>query len=220
MKSTNKLPVNPVALDSNMEKLPSLELLIEYLRRLPSVGAKSAERMAYAILKMPEQTVGEFADALRLVKENVHFCPQCGLYTENTGLCDICLDTSRDHQLLVVVGEPKDVASFERVDEFNGVYHVLGGVISASSNIGIKDLRIDSLFERIEKQNVQEVIIATNPTLEGETTALYLARLLADTPAKVTRIGYGLPMGGQLDYADSLTIKRALHGRTNMKDED
>lgn len=202
-----------------MNQLPSLEKLIEAFRKLPSIGRKSAERMAYAVLRMDEEGVANFVEALIAVKENVRACSRCGLYSES-GLCHVCSSTQRDHSLLVIISSPLDYQSFEKVDSFNGVYHVLGGSISASSGISINDLNIDSLFPRIEKEGVKEIIIATNPTIEGETTALYLARLLEQYPVKVTRLAYGLPMGGHLGYADALTLEKSLQGRTTLKEDD
>lgn len=200
-----------------MERLVHLEQLTDSFRHLPGVGQKSAERMALAVLNMNEEDVETFAQALNDVLKYVHHCPICGLYTENDGPCDICRDQTRDHHLCIVVSDPRDTASFEKIDGFNGVYHVLGGVLSASGGISAADLNIDGLFKRIEEEKISEIIIATNPTIEGETTALYLARLLEKYTLKVTRLGYGLPMGGHLDYADALTLKKAIAGRTDMK---
>ena len=202
-----------------MDELISIEKLKEAFQKLPSVGAKSAERMAYAVLKMDTKTVNNFADALKEVKEKIHPCPICGLYTE-APTCSICSSTTRDHSLLVVISQPLDYQSFEKVDNFNGVYHVLGGSISASSGIGINDLNVNSLFARIDNEGIKEIIIATNPTIEGETTALYLAKLLEPYPTKVTRLAYGLPMGGHLGYADAVTLEKSIKGRTSMKGED
>lgn len=202
-----------------MDELISIEKLKEAFQKLPSVGAKSAERMAYAVLKMDTKTVNNFADALKEVKEKIHPCPICGLYTE-ASTCSICSSTTRDHSLLVVISKPLDYQSFEKIDNFNGVYHVLGGSISASSGIGINDLNVNSLFSRIDNEGIKEIIIATNPTIEGETTALYLAKLLESYPIKVSRLAYGLPMGGHLGYADAVTLEKSIKGRTSMKGED
>jgi len=201
-----------------MDNLPHLNLLIEAFRHLPGVGQKSAERMAYSVLKMNKDDVLAFSNALEKVTTSIHTCPICGQYTEDEK-CNTCSDPTRDHSICVVVSDQKDVLSFSRIENFNGVFHILGGVLSASSGVSIHDLNVDSLFQRIEKEHIEEVIIATNPTIEGETTALYLARLLEKFPVKTTRLGYGLPMGGHLDYADALTLKKALAGRTNMKEE-
>jgi len=199
-----------------MEKLKTLELLIDYLKRLPSVGTKSAERMAYAILNMDLDIVEGFADALVKTKTSVHSCPTCGLYTEQD-LCTICKDKNRSSETVIVVSNPKDISGFERIDDFRGRYHVLGGLLSATSNVNPEDLKINELIKRIQSENIKEIIIATNPTIEGEITALYLARQLGDQAVKVSRIAYGLPMGGQVDYIDSLTLFKALENRREIK---
>ena len=199
-----------------MEKLTSLDLLIDYLKRLPSVGTKSAERMAYAILNMDRDIVEGFAASLVEVKDKVHSCPTCGLYTEHER-CDICRDNERSSDTIIVVSSPKDIFGFERIDDFKGRYHVLGGLLSATSQVNPEDLKINELIARVESENIKEIIIATNPTIEGEITALYLARQLAGLPVKVSRIAYGLPMGGQVDYIDSLTLFKALENRREIK---
>lgn len=199
-----------------MEKLTSLDLLIDYLKRLPSVGTKSAERMAYAILNMDRDIVEGFAASLIEVKDKVHSCPTCGLYTEHER-CDICRDNERSSDTIIVVSSPKDIFGFERIDDFKGRYHVLGGLLSATSQVNPEDLKINELIARVEFENIKEIIIATNPTIEGEITALYLARQLVGLPVKVSRIAYGLPMGGQVDYIDSLTLFKALENRREIK---
>ncbi len=198
-----------------MEKLPSIEQLIESFASLPGVGHKSAEKMAYSVLNMDEELIEQFADSLINVKKSVHKCPRCGSLTEND-LCEICLDESRDKTSLIVVSEPKDVMSFEKIGSFKGQYHVLGGVLSALKGIGVEDLEIESLIRRIEQDNVKEVILATNPTTEGETTALYIAKILEGKDINVSRLAFGLPVGGHLEYADSLTLQRALEGRKKI----
>ena len=198
-----------------MEKLPSIEQLIESFASLPGVGHKSAEKMAYSVLNMDEELIEQFADSLINVKKSVHKCPRCGSLTEND-LCEICLDESRDKTSLIVVSEPKDVMSFEKIGSFKGQYHVLGGVLSALTGIGVEDLEIESLIRRIEQDNVKEVILATNPTTEGETTALYIAKILEGKDVNVSRLAFGLPVGGHLEYADSLTLQRALEGRKKI----
>ena len=198
-----------------MEKLPSIEQLIESFASLPGVGHKSAEKMAYSVLNMDEELIEQFADSLINVKKSVHKCPRCGSLTEND-LCEICLDESRDKASLIVVSEPKDVMSFEKIGSFKGQYHVLGGVLSALKGIGVEDLEIESLIRRIEQDNVKEVILATNPTTEGETTALYIAKILEGKDVNVSRLAFGLPVGGHLEYADSLTLQRALEGRKKI----
>lgn len=198
-----------------MKELKSVTKLIEAFSRLPGVGHKSAEKMAYSVLEMDDEDVKMFSDALVELKRNVHKCPICGAYTENE-LCEICADESRDKSKIIVVSYPKDVLSFEKLNVYDGTYHVLGGVLSAVNGVGIDDLDIVSLQNRIKENNVNEVIIATNPTTEGETTALYLARILEKENISVTRLAYGLPMGGHLEYADSLTLSKALEGRKKI----
>ena len=198
-----------------MKELKSVTKLIESFSRLPGVGHKSAEKMAYSVLEMADEDVEMFSDALIELKRNVHHCPICGAYTEDD-VCVICSDENRDKTKIIVVSYPKDVASFERLGVYSGRYHVLGGVLSAVNGVGINDLNIDGLEKRIKEDNVQEIIIATNPTTEGETTALYLARILEKDNINVTRLAYGLPMGGHLEYADSLTLSKALEGRKKI----
>ncbi len=199
-----------------MEDLKSVEKLIEYFHRLPSIGRKSAERLAYAILEMDEESVNNFADALIEVKNKVHHCPKCGLYTEDK-ICEICSDNNRSSQELIVVSNPNDIIPFEKLQTFNGRYHSLNGVISPSKDIGPEKLNIDSLIERIKNEGVEEIILATDPTIEGETTALYLAKLIAPLNKKVSRLAYGLPMGGSLEYADPLTLIKSLEGRKKVE---
>lgn len=200
-----------------MKELKALNRATDSFRKLPSVGQRSAERMAYAVLEMSQEDVNEFANALLSIKTKIHKCPKCGLYTENPNECDICLSNTRDHKTMIVVSNQKDVIAFEKLESFNGVYHVINGTLSAVNGISPADLHIDDLLERIKVEQTSEVIIATEPTIEGETTALYIARLLQNYDVKVTRLAYGLPMGSQLDYADTLTLTKALQGRTNIK---
>lgn len=201
-----------------MKPLVSLEALIEAFHQLPGVGLKSAERMAYAVLDLPAQRVEAFANSLLEVKHNIHPCPTCGIYTESDK-CSICADKTRSSDTLIVVSYVKDVYAFEKLQDMHWRYHVLGGVLSAVKGIGVEDLTIDSLLKRIDEENVKEIILATNPTIEGETTALFLATLLEKSSVRVTRLAYGLPMGGHLDYADSLTLSKALSNRTKLKGE-
>ena len=198
-----------------MDKLKALVRLEESLGKLPSVGKKSAERMAFAMLDMEKDDLEEFADAIKSLKEQIHACPICGNITDEE-YCSICTDNDRDKSLLMVVSSPKDIIAFENAEGFNGVYHVLGGTISLSKGKGIEDLNIDSLVSRVDEGEIKEIIIATNPTVDGETTALYLAKLLKDKPVNVTRLAYGLPMGGHLDYADALTLAKAIEGRRKI----
>ena len=198
-----------------MAYLKALERLIESLAKLPSVGKKSAERMAFAILNMDEDDVIEFSEALKNVKEKIHTCPICGNYSEDE-ICEICSDTTRDKSKLMIVSYPKDVIAFETAEGYKGLYHVLNGVIAPSRGKGIEDLNFTSLIKRIEEGEIKEIIIATNPTIEGETTGLYIAKKLENYDIEITRLAYGLQMGGALDYTDSLTLVRALEGRRKL----
>ena len=198
-----------------MNELPTYAALVDSFSKLPGVGTKSAERMAYAVLEMRKEDAEEFSAAIVNAKRRIHKCPECGLFTEET-VCDICADPDRDTSTMIVVSYPKDALSFERINTFRGVYHVLNGVISPSKGMGGGDLRIPELLERIEKLSVKEVILATSPTLEGETTALFLAKMLENRVESCTRLAYGLPMGASLDYADALTLSKALEGRKKI----
>ena len=198
-----------------MEKLKALVRLEESLAKLPSVGKRSAERMAYAMLNMEDDDLAEFSDAIKNLKESIHVCPICDFLTEGEN-CEICDDPERDQSVLMVVSYPKDVIAFENAESYRGLYHVLNGAISVSKGASIEDLNIASLMERINNGNFKEVIIATNPTIEGETTALYIAKLIADKVPTVTRLAYGLQMGGNLDYTDSLTLSKAVEGRRKL----
>lgn len=198
-----------------MKELKSITKLIESFSRLPGVGHRSAEKMAYSVLEMLDEDVEMFSDALRELKQNVHRCPICGTYTEDD-VCEICADENRDKTKIIVVSYPKDVYSFEKLGVYDGRYHVLGGVLSAVNGVGINDLNIEGLEKRIKEDGVQEIIIATNPTTEGETTALFLAKILEKQNVSVTRLAYGLPMGAHLEYADSLTLSKALEGRKKI----
>ena len=198
-----------------MKELNSIAKLTDSFQRLPGIGHKTAEKMAYQILEMKDKNVEYFANALREVKAKIHHCPVCGAYTEDD-VCDMCANDMRDKTKIMVVAYPKDVIAFEKIGVFDGVYHVLGGVLSSVNGITINELNITSLFDRIKSQNVSEIIVATPPNTEGETTALYLARVLQNTGVSVTRIAYGLPLGGHLEYADALTLTKALEGRNKI----
>jgi len=198
-----------------MEKLKALVRLEESLVKLPSVGRRSAERMAYALLGMEEEDLIEFSDALRNLKDSIHVCPVCGFLTDGEQ-CEICNSEDREKDLLMVVSYPKDVIAFENAETYHGLYHVLNGVISLGKGGSIENLNVNALLERVEKQNFREVIIATNPTIEGEATALYIAKLLEPKVGNVTRLAYGLQMGGNLDYTDSLTLSKAIEGRRKL----
>ena len=198
-----------------MEKLKALIRLEESLAKLPSVGKRSAERMAYAMLNMEDDDLAEFSDAIKNLKQSIHVCPICGFLTEGEK-CVICDDSERDQSVLMVVSYPKDVIAFENAESYRGLYHVLNGAISISKGASIEDLNINSLIDRIDNGNFKEIIIATNPTIEGETTALYIAKLISNKVETVTRLAYGLQMGGNLDYTDSLTLSKAVEGRRKL----
>lgn len=194
-----------------MKYIEPLARLIAQLSKLPSVGEKTAARYAYAILNSPEEEVNKLVDAIRDVKQNVHFCKICGNYTQNE-ICDIC--QTRKPSVICVVKEPKDIVALEKVKDFKGVYHVLGGVISPMEHIGPNDIRIKELLARLD--GVEEVILATNPDVEGEATAMYIARLIKPMGIKVTRIARGLPEGSVIEYADESTLSRALSSRIEL----
>lgn len=191
----------------------SFQQLIDSFRKLPGVGARTAERFAFQLLNMPKDEVELFVNSLMQAKKSLHSCRICGNISEED-LCEVCKDTHRDTTMICVVQDVKDVSAMERMREYQGVYHVLGGAISTIKGILPEDLNIESLIKRTE--NVKEVIIATNPTLEGETTALYLAKRLIGKVPLVTRLAHGLPMGGHVDYADELTLIKALEGRNKI----
>ena len=198
-----------------MEKLKALVRLEESLAKLPSVGRRSAERMAYAMLNMDDEDLQEFSDAVLNLKKSIHVCPICGFLSEEE-TCEICKDNDREKDVLMVVSYPKDVIAFENAETYRGLYHVLNGVISLNKGSSIEDLNIGSLLKRIEDNHFREVIIATNPTIEGETTALYIAKIISEKVENVTRLAYGLQMGGNLDYTDALTLSKAVEGRRKL----
>ena len=198
-----------------MEKLKALIRLEESLAKLPSVGRRSAERMAYAMLNMEDDDLVEFSDAIKNLKQSIHVCPICGFLTEGEK-CVICVDSERDQDTVMIVSFPKDVIAFENAEYYRGLYHVLNGVISLSKGNGVDDLNITSLLKRLDEHYFKEVIIATNPTIEGETTALYIAKLIEGKVDVVTRLAYGLQMGGNLDYTDALTLSKAVEGRRKL----
>lgn len=195
-----------------MKELPSIIALTESFAKLPGVGVKTAERMAYAVLNMDDDDRVLFSSSIEAVGHRVHRCPVCGLYTEDDK-CEICTNESRDRSVIAVIAEPKDAYVIEKMQTYNGLYHVLGGLINASRGIGPDDIAIDSLADRVRNGNVKEVIIATSATIEGQTTALFIAKILEPLNVSVTRLATGLPAGGSLDYADSLTLARAFEGR-------
>ena len=198
-----------------MEKLKALLRLEESLVKLPSVGRRSAERMAYALLSMDEDDLNEFSEAIKTLKQSIHVCPICGFLTDENE-CEICNDKDRDQDVLMIVSYPKDVIAFENAETYHGLYHVLNGAISLGKGGSVEDLNIEPLLQRVEKNRFKEVIVATNPTIEGEATALYIAKLLENKVDKVTRLAYGLQMGGNLEYTDSLTLSKAIEGRRKL----
>ena len=193
----------------------ALERLSEQFARLPGIGSKTAQRLAFQALSMPQEQAQEFADAILDAKRSIHTCPVCQNLTDEE-MCPICADETRDHSTICVVAEPRDVIAMERSREYTGVYHVLHGVISPLNHVGPDDIRIRELLARLQDGSVQEVIMATNPDTEGEATAMYLSRLLRPIGVKVTRLAYGIPVGSQLEYADEVTLLRALEGRREM----
>ena len=192
-----------------------LAQLIQELEKLPGVGPKTAQRLALHLLHARAQDAAALADAIREVKEKIRNCSRCFNYTESD-LCSLCYDPSRDDAVLCVVGNARDLLAMERASRFRGRYHVLGGLISPMDGIGPEALRIPELLDRVREGRIKEVILATNPTVEGDATAVYIAGLLKPLGVKATRIALGLPVGGDLDYADDVTIGRALEGRTEM----
>lgn len=193
----------------------SLETLIERFASLPGIGRKSAQRLAFHILSLPDGEAEAFAGAILDAKKNVHTCPVCQNLTDGE-LCSICANEKRDKTTICVVAEPRDVLSIERSREYDGVYHVLHGVLSPMSHIGPDDIRVAELVSRIAAGGVEEVIMATNPDTEGDTTAMYISRLLKPFEVKVTRLAYGIPVGSNLEFADDATLLRALEGRREM----
>ena len=193
----------------------SVETLIDELGRLPGVGPKSAQRIAYHLLKIAPEDANRLAAAITDAKAKVTWCRRCFNLAEGE-LCSFCRDERRDPKLLCVVEEPRDIAALERTHEFNGRYHVLQGAISPIEGIGPEQLRVKELVRRVDEEGVSEVILATNPNIEGEATAMYLAKLLKPSGIRVTRIASGLPVGGDLEYADEITLGRALEGRRDV----
>ena len=189
--------------------------LYEQLRRLPGVGSKTAMRLAYHIIDMPESEVQQLAEALSSAKKSINYCSQCYNLTDGEK-CSICGDPSRDHFTICVVEQPQDIAAMERSHGYNGLYHVLHGVLSPLDGVGPDKLRIRELFQRLQRESISEIIIATNSDVEGEATATYLAQLLKPIGITVSRIAHGLPMGGDLEYADEVTLSKALENRRAM----
>ena len=195
------------------EYIAPIQRLIEEFRRLPGVGSKTAARYAFAVLNLTEEEAAGFADAINGVKRDVHRCPVCFGLSSSPEECDICRNEDRDHSIICVVENPKDVMVMEKVRGYRGCYHVLGGVLSPIDNVTPDDLTIAELICRIETGEVAEVVIATNPTPHGDTTAAYLARVLEPYGVSVSRLAYGIPVGGDIEYADEVTLYRAMEGR-------
>ena len=194
----------------------SLERLGEQFAKLPGIGPKTARRLAFFVLGMSDEDAQNFANAILEARKSVHTCPKCQNLTD-LEMCPICSDSTRDESILCVVADPKDVIAMEKAREYKGQYHVLHGVISPLGNVGPEDLKIRELLTRVAEEDIQEIIMATNPDTEGEATAMYLSRLLRPFGVKVTRLAYGIPVGGQLEYADEITLTRALAGRIPME---
>lgn len=193
--------------------VPPLENLIEKFEKLPSIGRKSAQRIAFYILSMTKQEAKDFADAITLAHEKIHYCLVCQTLTDKD-FCSICAQENRDKKIICVVESPQDVMAFERTKEYNGTYHVLHGLISPIDGVTPDNLKIKELLYRISENDIEEVIMATNPTVEGEATSMYISKLLKPFNIKVTRLAYGIPIGGSLEYADEITLLRALEGRS------
>ena len=192
-----------------------LTRLLEQFERLPGIGKKTAQRLAFYVLGLPQEKAQEFANAILDAKEKIKRCAVCQNLTDEE-LCPICRSADRDRSILCVVEDPRDVIAFERTKEYHGLYHVLHGLISPMDGIGPEQLTIKELLARLQSGEVQEVVMATNPTVEGEATAMYVARLLKPLGIKVTRLAYGIPVGGNLEYADEVTLYRALEGRSEI----
>lgn len=192
-----------------------LEILINELSKLPGIGGKTAQRLAFHILSLDEKEVTQLAKALTGAKEQMKYCSVCGNLTD-TDPCRICSDPARRQDVICVVESPRDVMAMERIREFNGLYHVLHGVISPMEGIGPEDINLKSLITRLQASDVQELIVATNPNIEGEATAVYIARLIKPAGIKVSRIAHGIPVGGDLEYADEVTLLKSLEGRRQL----
>lgn len=189
--------------------------LIEQLAGLPGIGAKSAQRLAFHIMNMPKEQVEKLADSMMDAKNNIQYCKSCYTLTDKE-LCPICGDSTRNPKVIMVVENPRDLAAYEKTAKYEGVYHVLHGAISPMLGIGPDDIKLKELMQRLSNQDVEEVIIATNSSLEGETTAMYISKLIKPTGIKVSRIASGVPVGGDLEYIDEVTLLRALEGRVEL----
>ena len=198
--------------------IDAVEEVIDALGRLPGIGPKSAQRITFHLMRLPVEDIERLTSAISLMKEKIRFCDSCFNISEHE-LCPICSDSQRDNWIMCFVEEPKDIVALEKTAEFKGRYHVLGGAISPIDGIGPEQLKVTELLRRIEPEKIEEVIIAMNPNIEGEATAIYIARLLEPLGVKVTKIASGLPVGGDLEYADELTLGRALLGRYPVNEE-
>ena len=193
----------------------SLKRLMECFAALPGIGRKTAQRLAFHVLDMPEEQAKGFAQAILEAKKKIHSCKVCQNFTDKE-ICDICASPERDGSVICVVEDPKDVMAFERLREYRGLYHVLHGLISPLDGIGPESIRIKELLVRLQEEDVREIIMATNPTIEGEATAMYLSKLLKPMGYRVTRLAFGIPVGGELEYADNVTLNKALENRTEI----
>ena len=189
--------------------------LIESFKKLPGIGEKTAERLALSTLNMDDDTIEIFSNSLKEVKNKIKKCEKCGSYTEEE-ICDICKSETRDHSTMCVVEESKNVIQFEKVGTFNGVYHVLSGLISPLDGVNPENINLNTLKKRIKEENIKEVILAIKPSIEGETTALYISKMLEDENIKITKIAHGIPMGADIDYIDPLTLEIAMEDRTTI----
>lgn len=194
---------------------PPVERLIEEFSRLPGIGRKTAQRLAFYVLNMPREDAERFANAIRDAKTKVCTCKRCQNLSDSE-LCPICANPARDQKTICVVADPRDILAFERTREYRGLYHVLHGTLSPMSHVGPDDLRIRELLQRVAEEDTEEVILATNPDTEGEATAMYISRLLQPFQIKVTRLAYGIPVGGHLEFVDEVTLTRALEGRREI----
>lgn len=192
-----------------------LQNLIDEFRKLPGIGTKTAQRLAYYVLNLPEEKAMRFSDAIVQAKKKICYCKICQNFSDSE-VCSVCANPARDSGVICVVENPKDVVQMEKTNEFKGVYHILHGAISPMDNISPEDIKIKELMTRVTESEVREVIMATNPNLEGETTAMYISKLLKPFGIKVTRIAHGVPVGGELEYADEVTLARALQGRVEL----
>ena len=198
-----------------MAEVEAIQRLVNQLSKLPGIGRKTAQRLAYHIIALPEDQVRELAVSIFNGKQQVHFCPICGNFTD-VDPCAICSDSDRRHDIICVVKDPRDVNAMERMREYNGLYHVLHGVISPMDGVGPDDIRIRELMQRLSDGTVKEVVLATNPDVEGEATAAYISRLIKPMGIRVTRIAHGVPVGGELEYTDEVTLLRAFQGRREI----